>query len=132
MFTGVAASSMPTVNQFRSHHNISFTFRMSSLKSSLKQLLSSSTRPSRSTREKLPDENPSFTDRNGSKSYTATDGEVYGMKGLKSENYEHKVAKAPQVADPQIHFTQGYSVTHEQRDDPRIRLVDTDRHRLTV
>lgn len=51
------------------------------------------------------------------------------MKDLNSDSYERKVAKDPRVADPQIHLTQGYSVTNEQLDDATFRQVVTGRHR---
>lgn len=111
MFTGVAVSSMPTVKQFFSRQDFVFMSWGSSLKSSLSHLLSSS------TREKISDDNHSFTAWSGSKTQTSIDGGKFRMKDLESNGGQHKVGKYPRREESQIHLTHDISVTQDRLDD---------------
>lgn len=108
MFAGVAASSMPTVHQLFTRQNISLMSWTSSLKSSLTHLLSSS------TRERLPDYNPSVTEWGGSNTHSSEDRERFRMKSLNQDGSERKEAKAPKAGDSQICLTQNISITQEK------------------
>lgn len=115
MFAGVAASSMPTVHQFFTHQNISLMSWTSSLKSSLRHLLSSS------AQERLPDYNPSVTEWGGSNTHTSEDRERFRMKSLNQDGSERKAAKAPKAGDSQICLTQNISITQEKLRDASSR-----------
>jgi hypothetical protein len=115
MFAGVAASSMPNVNQFFTRQNISFMSWTLSLRSGLSNLLSTF------TREKLPDYKASYTDWNGSNKHTSESRERFRMKDMDSHGSGRNMAKAPKVRDSQIHLTQDISITRERMDQ---RLYD--------
>ena len=93
MFAGVAASSMPTVNQFFTREKFLFKSWRSSLRPRLTHLLS------RSRSVKLLDYYPSFTNWGGSKTHTSEDREGFRMNDLELNSCERKAAKAPQVED---------------------------------
>ncbi|MCJ1379010.1 hypothetical protein MMC17_002109 [Xylographa soralifera] len=123
MFAGVAASSMPTVNQFFTRQNFPLRSWRSSLKSSLTRLLSSF------ARVKSLNRNSSFTDWGRSNTHISKDPEGFRMKDLKSNGYEHKAAKAPRMGDSQIHLTEDIPITQEQLNDISFGPVVTGRHR---
>lgn len=115
MFSGVAASSMPTVHQFFATQNILLTSWSSSLKSSLTHLLRSS------AREKLPDHNPSATEWGRSNLHTSEYHERFRMKSLNTDSSEHKPAKPTRAGDSQIRLTQDISITQDDLRDASSR-----------
>ena len=123
MFAGVAASSMPTVNQFFTHQSFPLKSWRSSLRSSLTHLLSSS------ARVKLPGRNSSFTDWDQSNTHTSKYREGFKLEDLKSDGYEGKAAKDPRMGDSEIHLTEDRSTTHEQLNGTSLGPVVTSLHR---
>ena len=105
MFAGVAASSMPTVHQFFASQTISLMSWTSSLRSSLNNLLRSS------TREKLSDHNYNITELGRSNLPIPEDRERFKMKSLNPDGSERKVTIVPRAEDSQIHLTQNISIT---------------------
>ncbi|MCJ1400967.1 hypothetical protein MMC11_004178 [Xylographa trunciseda] len=122
MFAGVAASSMPTVNQFFTSQNSLITSWRSSLKHSFTHLLTGS------TREKLPDHNSNFTDWGEGSTRISKGSEGMRMKDLKSNGYERNAVEAPRMGSSQIRLTQDISVTQEQLDDTLFRPAAAGRH----
>jgi len=124
MFAGVAASSMPAVNQFITRRNFSLMSFGSSIKSTFSNLLSSS------NREMLPDynnSNPGYSTWRGTKpqsshagathtTHTAVTRDRYEMRELKSEGGERKGAKILR-RDSQTHLTQEITIIREPLDD---------------
>lgn len=96
MFAGVAVSSMPTVNQFLSHHNVSITSWTASFRNSLSQLLN---RPSR---EKISEDNICLSDVDRSKKQASQDRKVFGMSDQESSAYKPKIAKIPRMENSRI------------------------------
>ena len=122
MFAGVAASSMPAVNRFFTRRDFSIRSWRSSLKSSLRHLLSSP------AREKLSDRNSSLTGWGRSNMHASEDGEGSRMKVLGLDGCDRKTVKAPRVGDSQIHLTPNLSVTQDRLDDSSFRHVVTGCH----
>ncbi|KAL6714315.1 hypothetical protein ACLMJK_007738 [Lecanora helva] len=123
MFTGVAVSSMPTVNQFFSRQDFSPLSWRLSLKSSLTRLLTNS------TREKIPEGDYNSTTKGGSKTHTAGNNEGYNMRDLESNGDRNGFGMVARSDDSQIHLTHDISITQEQLDDSMYKPVISSQHR---
>ena len=117
MFAGVAASSMPAVNQFLTRQNFPFTSWTSSLKSSVTRLLNSS------TQLKLSDNNSDVRGWAKGDTHTSDICEGFKMKNLKLSRDECNPAKTSRIEDSQIYLTHDISITQHKLDEASFRPV---------
>ena len=117
MFAGVAASSMPTVNQFLTRQNLTLMSWTSSLKSSITHLLSSS------KLVKLSDNDSNITAWGRGNTHNSETHGAFTMKDLKSNDDVRKAAKISRMEDSQIRLTHDISVTEHSLDEASFKPV---------